>query len=65
MTPFEVENAAHPVDLPPIRHTVLRPALQRRGVGGDDSWAARVHPEYLLPAGQQLVFRFSFAGVTE
>ncbi|MEA5052581.1 MAG: glycoside hydrolase family 2 TIM barrel-domain containing protein [Propionicimonas sp.] len=62
-TPFEVENALHPVDLPPIQRTVLRPALMRRGVGGDQSWGARTHPEYLLPAGEELVFRFGFRGI--
>ena len=63
-TPFEIENAAHPTDLPPVRHTVLRPALMRRGVGGDNSWGAMTHPEYRLPAGD-LVFRFSFGRIGE
>lgn len=62
-TPWEVENAAHPVDLPPIQKTVLRPALMRRGVGGDDSWGSMTHPEYRLPEGQELVFRFAFQGI--
>jgi beta-galactosidase len=62
-TPFEIENAAHPVELPPIQQTVLRPALMRRGVGGDDSWGAEPHPEYRLPAGRELVFRFGFKGL--
>ena len=62
-TPFEIENAAHQVELPPTHHTVLRPALMRRGVGGDDSWGARTHAEYLLPAGRELVFQFGFQGV--
>ena len=61
-TPFEIENAAHPVDLPPIQHTVLRPALMRRGVGGDQSWGAMTHPEYRLPQGE-LTFRFAFQGI--
>ena len=62
-TPFEIENAAHPVDLPPIRKTVLRPALMRRGVGGDDSWGALTHPEHLLPTGE-LEFAFTLRTVT-
>ncbi len=62
-TPFEVENATHPVELPPVHHTVLRPALMRRGVGGDDSWGAETHPEYRLPRARELVFRFGFQGV--
>ncbi len=61
-SPFEVENAAHPNELPPILNTYIRPALARRGVAGDDTWGARPHDEYLLPAGQ-LVFRFGFQGV--
>ncbi len=61
-TPFEIENARHPNELPPILHTVLRPALMRRGVGGDDSWGAPTHPEFLLPQGD-LTFEFAFSGV--
>lgn len=61
-TPFEIENARHPHELPPIHHTVLRPVLKRRGVGGDDSWGARTHPEHLLPKGE-LEFRFGFRGL--
>jgi beta-galactosidase len=62
-TPFEIENARHPVELPPIQQTVLRPALMRRGVGGDDSWGALTHPEFRVPQGSELVFRFGFQGV--
>ena len=62
-TPFEIENALHPVDLPPIQRTVLRPALMRRGVAGDDSWGSLPHPEHRLPEGEELVFRFSFQGI--
>jgi len=62
-TPFEIENAAHHVELPPIHRTVVRPALARRGVGGDNSWGALTHPEYCLPAGQTLIFRFAFQGI--
>jgi beta-galactosidase len=59
-SPFEAENARHPNELPPSNATWLRPAWRRRGVAGDNSWGARTHPQYLLPAGEQLVFRFSF-----
>jgi beta-galactosidase len=62
-TPDEIEAAAHPNELPPIRRTVLRPALARRGVGGDDSWGARTLPEYRLPTTGTLRFRFGFTGV--
>lgn len=62
-TPFEIENAAHHTELPPIHRTVLRPALARRGVGGDDSWGARTLPAYRLPRTGELVFRFGFQGI--
>ncbi|MGO4956897.1 glycoside hydrolase family 2 TIM barrel-domain containing protein [Luteococcus sp. Sow4_B9] len=62
-TPQEIEAAAHPHELPPVTKTVLRPALMRRGVGGDDSWGSRTHPEFCLPSGQELVFRFAFTGI--
>ena len=62
-TPYEVENANHPHELPASHRTVLRPALMRRGVAGDDSWGARAHPEYRLPRGERLVFRFGLQGV--
>jgi beta-galactosidase len=62
-TPFEIENAAHPNELPAPVKTVARPALMRRGVAGDDTWGARTHPEYELPRGEKLQFTFSFCGV--
>lgn len=62
-TPDEVENALHHTELPPIHRTVLRPALMRRGVGGDDAWGARTLAQYLLPTSGDLVFDFAFRGV--
>ena len=47
-SPFEVENALHHTELPPRHFTWLRPALMRRGVGGDDSWTPSVLPQWLL-----------------
>lgn len=62
-TPHELENARHPNELPPVYNTVVRVSLQQMGVGGDDSWGARTHPEYLLDVSRPLSFRFSFEGV--
>ena len=63
-TPYEIENAQHPNELPPVQRTVLRPALRRRGVAGDDSWGARPHPEYeVRPVDGRLEFRFGLTGV--
>lgn len=62
-SPDEIEAAAHPHELPAIHRTVLRPALMRRGVAGDDSWGARTLPQYRLPTSGTLRFRFGFTGV--
>ena len=62
-TPHELENAAHGYELPPVHYTVLKMSSRQMGVGGDDSWGARTHPEYLLPRGQDLCLRFRFRGV--
>ena len=62
-TPHELENAAHPYELPQVHYTVVRVALAQMGVGGDDSWGAYTHPEYLLNADGKIEFSFSFKGI--
>ena len=62
-TPHELENAAHPYELPKIYHTVVRVSKAQMGVGGDDSWGAKVHPEYLLSVDHKMTFKFSFKGI--
>ena len=62
-TPHELENAAHVYELPEAHYTVVRVALAQMGVGGDDSWGALTHPEYHLPAEQDLSFTFTFRGI--
>ena len=55
-TAHELENAPHQRDLPPYRRTVVRLLQGQCGVGGDDSWGAPVHPEFLFPGEQALDF---------
>lgn len=62
-TPHELENASHSYELPPVHSTVVRVAQQQMGVGGDDSWGAKVLPEYLLDVSEKKVFRFCFRGI--
>ena len=62
-TPHELENALHEHELPPVNYTVARVALQQMGIAGDDSWGAKTHPEYLLPAGKPLHLSFTFRGI--
>jgi len=62
-TPHEIENAMHPYELPQIHYTVVRVAKAQMGIGGDDSWGAYTHPEYLLNADRKMEFSFSFKGI--
>ena len=61
--PHELENAAHPYELPQVHYTVVRVALAQMGVGGDDSWGAWVHPEYNIDVTKPLEFTFRFRGI--
>ena len=61
--PHEMENAAHPFELPEVHYTVVRVAAQQMGVGGDDSWGAKTHEEYLLDTKNKMKFTFSFKGI--
>lgn len=60
--PQELEAATHPTELPRPHFTFVRVGRQM-GVGGDDTWGARTHPEYLLDNGRELRVAFSFKGV--
>lgn len=62
-TPHEMENAMHPYELPEVHYTVIRAALQQMGVGGDNSWGALTHEEFLLDAGKKMEFSFYMKGI--
>ena len=62
-TPHEMENAMHPYELPEIHYTVVRVAKGQMGIGGDDSWGARTHEEYLLETDKKMEFSFVFKGL--
>lgn len=57
-TAFELENARHSYELPPIHYTVVTIAGRQMGVGGDDSWGAPVHEEHHIKADQDQSFEF-------
>ena len=62
-TPHELENARHPFELPQVHYTVVRVSKQQMGVGGDDSWGAKTHKEYLLNVEKEMEFTFGFKGI--
>lgn len=57
-TAFELQNALHHYELPKVNYTVVTIAAKQMGVGGDDSWGAPVHNEYLIDSSKDIHFEF-------
>lgn len=62
-TPSELEAHDHPYKLPPVTKTVVRIMDKQMGVGGDDSWQAKTHPEFTLHANRTYSYRFHMKGI--
>jgi beta-galactosidase len=56
-TPWELESKIHPYELKKNSATVLRLNYRQMGVGGDNSWGARPHPEFTLYPNQVYFYR--------
>lgn len=57
-TAEELESATRREDLPLVRYTVVNILGAMRGIGGDDSWGAPVHPEYCISGEEELITEF-------
>ncbi|NLI70055.1 MAG: DUF4981 domain-containing protein [Firmicutes bacterium] len=55
----DLQKARHIGDLPREKFSVLNIDYRQMGVGGDDSWGARTHPEYTLPSGREYTHEFT------
>lgn len=64
-TAFELQNALHHHELPPTNYTVVTIAAKQMGVGGDDSWGAPVHEEYLIDSSKDMQFQFTIGKCME
>jgi beta-galactosidase len=53
----DLEQATHIHKLPTRDFITVNLDYKQMGVGGDDSWGARPHPEYTLPA-QPYAYKF-------
>lgn len=62
-TPQEMEQYDHHHLLPAPDKTVVRINHLQMGVGGDDSWGARAHPEYTLFSNRSYGFAFNIRGI--
>ena len=45
---FMIENSSHYEELPKTRKNYLTLIGYSRGIGGDNSWGAKVHKEYCI-----------------
>jgi beta-galactosidase len=48
-TTDDLQSAKHSPEIPPREVTVVNLDLRQQGVGGDDSWGAWPHDEFMLP----------------
>lgn len=64
-TAFELQNALHHYELPEVNYTVVTIAAKQMGVGGDDSWGAPVHEEYLIDSSKDIHFEFIMRKCTD
>jgi beta-galactosidase len=58
------ENYRHTKDISPRDEVFITVDLKQMGVGGDDSWGAKPHPQYRLPA-DNYIFKFRMRPVTD
>ena len=54
----DLEKANHDYDLPRRDQMAIHIDWKLHGVGGDNSWGARTHPEYTLPGGKPYAYGF-------
>ncbi|PTM59862.1 glycoside hydrolase family 2 TIM barrel-domain containing protein [Desmospora activa] len=62
-TSSQLEEASHGYQLPQSDQVVVRINDKQMGVGGDDSWGARTHPEFTLYANRSYSYSFTLAGI--
>lgn len=55
---YELENAMHIEELPPVNYTWVRIIAKQMGVGGDDSWGAPVHNQYKVSSKEDINLSF-------
>lgn len=61
--PHQLESFARSQYLPKQHETVLRISTKKMGIGGDDSWGAPVHEEFLLQSGREYTLDFTIKPV--
>lgn len=62
-TPFELEEADHAYKLPAGDKVAVRVNYRQMGVGGDDTWGAKTHSEFMLYSNRSYSYSYSIRGV--
>jgi beta-galactosidase len=57
-TPEDLESVGHPYELNKRKEIILRLNYKQMGIGGDNSWGARTHPEFTLYADKSYSYKF-------
>ncbi len=57
-TPFELEAHDHVYKLPESEKVVVRINHKQMGIGGDNSWGRKTHPEFRLPADREYNYEY-------
>lgn len=63
-TEDDLESVKHPYELTKLDDIVLNVNYRQMGVGGDDSWGARPHPEFTLYADRPYSYSFRLRPIT-
>jgi beta-galactosidase len=64
-TPDELEKYSNGYKLPKSEKVVVRINYKQMGVGGDDSWGAKTHPEFTLYANRSYSYSFVLKGIDQ
>ncbi|MGC8545686.1 MAG: glycoside hydrolase family 2 TIM barrel-domain containing protein [Athalassotoga sp.] len=56
----DLESAKHPYELPARKEIFLHINYAQMGVGGDNSWGAKTHPDFTLYANRTYTYAFKF-----
>jgi len=59
----DLEKAKHPYELPVRKEIFLHINHAQMGVGGDNSWGAKTHPDFTLYANRVYTYTFKFRPV--
>ena len=63
-TPWELDSKAHPFELIQSENINLRLNYHQMGLGGDNSWGARPHPEFTIMPDQAYHHAFRLSPIT-